>query len=225
MSSICQGVVLSITPYKESSAMVHLLSKEYGLLRFVLQGFYKPTSKMQSLGIPFSQVEYRTDYKENRLLKAYGGQLLESYADVRSDYDWLLMMSLVSELIVDHFDNDYKEELYRQMVDNLKGLDLKKILKLLVRIIAMAGLHPYLLGCVVCDDHRINAFSIEEGGYTCQLHSKSKDSYDYLVLLGQLFNEKEIGDSSPELYMQTLKSMVLYLEYHSNIKNNTIQLL
>lgn len=225
MSKMIAGIVLSITPYQEASAMSHVLTKDYGLLRFVLQGFYKPSSKMQSLGIPFSEVTYRTDYKENRLLKCYGGQLIHSYNDQRHNYDWLVWMSMLAELINHHYDISAHIEIYDLVLKNFKELDYHSILELMVALIAITGLSPYLQGCVVCDDHRINSFSLEKGGYTCQSHSDHKESYEYLVLLGQAFNDKKVSTNDETLLKEVIIMLVRYLEFHTNIKTHSIALL
>lgn len=224
MSHNLQGVILSITPYQESSAMVHLLSKDYGLLRFVLQGFYKPTSKMQNIGMPFSEVIYRTDYKENRLLKCYGGELLHSYTAHREQYDWLVWMSLLAELIIKNYDYIDDAALYEMVIDNLNALHFEKILRLMSAIIINLGIAPYLSGCVVCDDHRIHGFSISLGGFTCQEHTEVKGTYEMLVLLGQLFNQKEIQEDQ-ELQVAMIHQLIAYLEFHTNIKYHSNQLL
>lgn len=225
MNNYLRGIVLSITPYQESSAMVHFLSKDYGLLRFVLQGFYKPRSKMQSLGLPFSEVTYRTDYKENKLLKVYGGELHQAYTQQHQDYDWLLWMSLISELIIHNYTYYEDDDLYDAILMNMEAVNLKNILVLIAKIINGHGLRPYLEGCVVCNDHRINGFSIEQGGYTCIRHSALKDTYEYLVLLGQLFNRNDIDAKDDDLLKYTILQLVKYLQYHTNIKYNSIELL
>lgn len=225
MSHNLRGVVLSITPYQEHHAMTHFLSKDYGLLRFVLQGFYKPQSKMQAIGMPFAEVSYRTDYKPNRLLKAYGGELHHAYIEQREDYDWLVWMSLLSELIIHNYEYCEHDQLYTDLVDNLESLDYRKVINLVVSIIQGLGIRPYLEGCVVCDDHRIHGFSSELGGFTCQIHSSQKETYEYLVLLGQIFNDKEISTQDDLLISQTIINLVRYLEFHTNIKYHSLELL
>ena len=225
MNHKLSGVVLSITPYQESSAMTYLLTKEYGLLRFVLQGFYKPQSKMQALGQPFAQVIYRTNYRENRLLKCFGGDLIHSYNDQRQDYEWLVMMSLMAELIIHNYEHGHYEGMYEDIITNLDHYDPQTFIKMVGRIIEGLGLSPYLKACVVCDDHRINGFSSFLGGFTCQQHTETANTYEELVLLGQLFNHKPLDNQDRDLFQSMIIMLVHYLECHTNIKYHSIELL
>lgn len=225
MSHKLEGVVLSITPYQEASAMSYVLTKDYGLVRFVLQGFYKPTSKMQAIGMPFAQVIYRTNYQANRLLKCFGGEVIQAHTQQRQNYEWLVLMSLMAELIIHNYDYCPKEGLYEAVLSNLETLRIERLLKLVVIIIEGLGLHPYLSACVVCEDHRIHGFSLELGGFTCKQHTSIDDSYEYLVLLGQLFHHKTLITQDQELLQESLVQLVRYLEFHTNVRYNSIGLL
>ena len=99
------GVVLSNTPYREYDAMILVLGEKYGLLRFVLRGYYRPTAKQTSLGLEFSKVKLRFDYRENSLLSVKNGELVNAYPKHREEYDWLVQMSLYSEVLTSFIQN------------------------------------------------------------------------------------------------------------------------
>ena len=48
MSKIYQGIILKVVPYKESDAIVTLLTKEEGFISFKARGVFKINSKNAS---------------------------------------------------------------------------------------------------------------------------------------------------------------------------------
>lgn len=223
------GFVLSTTPYREFDCMVHFLGEKSGLIRLVVPGYYKPTSKQGSLGLEFSKVNYRFNFKENSLNRVRTGELLESHHQLRQNFKWLLQMSLICEIIIRTYDPSHHDIFYARM-DKIMGSDATQIQIILAitEIIRLQGVSPNVDACVRCGDTGINTFSIEYGGFLCAKHSPSthKDSKMVLVALKGLFDNQNV-----EAYLKSfdttplLERLVRYLEYHSDMTLNSWQLM
>ncbi|QIK70165.1 DNA repair protein RecO [Erysipelothrix sp. HDW6C] len=229
MNNSDEGFVISTTPYREHDCMVHFLGKEYGLIRFVLPGYYKPKSKQGSLGLEFSQVRYRFNFQENRLNRILNGELIEGYLHQRTDLEWLMMMSLASEITVRTYDPSAHFYFYDHIALLFSSNNLMKaMIEFIVGIIKHQGFTPDISGCVVCGSQHINTFSIERGGYLCTMHSPAyvKDSKELLLAMKGLFIGAEI-DAFLETIELTpvLERLVKYLEYHGDYRFNSWKLI
>ena len=224
MNNKSEGFVLSIHEYREHDGFVRFLSKDYGLLNFILPGYYRAKSKQGRLGIEFSNVEYHFNYRENSLNRIIGGQLLDGFFDLREDYDWLVDVSLTSEIITRMYQEENHDFYYRSFETMLRAENRSKLLpRLLLDISMLHGFSPYLQACIICGKPGINSFSIQEGGFLCSAHSHSKDEKDTLVLLYSLYKGKDV-DVSEETRLEVIGILVNYLSYHADIKINSWKL-
>lgn len=224
MNNKSEGYLLSIHEYREHDGFLRFLSKDYGLINLILPGYYKAKSKQSRLGIEFSKVEYQLNYRENSLNRVYGGQLLDGNFDRRVDFDWLINMSLVSELVLKLYDKRDHNFYYESFNTISKSNDPYKDLTLfLMTITEIEGFTPYLGGCIICDSKQINSFSIREGGFLCNNHSRTKDNKDVLMVLYTLHIKKEI-EVNEDIYLNVIKILINYLSYHAEIRINSWKL-
>lgn len=224
MNNKSKGFLLSIHEYREHDGFVRFLSKDYGLLNFVLPGYYRAKSKQGRLGIEFSHVEYHFNYRENSLNRIIGGQLIDGFFDLREDFDWLVDLSLASEVITRMYQKEYHQFYYKGFEMILRSENRAKLLaKLLIDISKLHGFSPYLEACIICDKPNINSFSIKEGGFLCQEHSRKKDDKETLVFLYGLYLGKDL-DVSEETANKVIGILVNYLAYHAEIRINSWKL-
>ncbi|WP_342621331.1 DNA repair protein RecO [Erysipelothrix sp. P66] len=223
------GFIVSIVPFREHDAMVHFLGYEYGLIRMVLPGYYRAKSKQGRLGLEFSKVQYRFNYQNQKLNRIIGGESINAYLQVRQDLDWLMYMSLVSELTVRCYDANTHASFYNWFENCIESTDLKVLcIKYLAFLIQLQGFTPDVEGCVVCGNTHVNAFSIEQGGYVCATHAyhQFKTTKSLMIALLGIFSDRDV-----DAYLETinqyelLKILVEYLEFHGDYKFNSWKLI
>lgn len=217
MSEQIEGFVLSITEYREHDAFIRFLSKEHGLINLVLPGYYKANSKQSRLGLEFSKVSYKLKYRENSLNRIHGGQLIEGFFHQREDFDWLLDASLLSELIIKLYIDEYKDDLYESYSYILSSEDrAKNISVFLFNLSKYHGIQAMLDSCVICGSTKINSFSINDAGFLCNVHSVKKDRVDLLELLVYLNRgiDLDFEDSS---YLSFIDLYIKYLSFYADV--------
>lgn len=225
-----QGFVLSNTPYREYDAMILFLAKEYGLLRFVLRGYYRPSAKQTSLGLEYTKVNLRFKYHENRLLRIQSGELMNAYSNVRNDYDWLLQMSLLTELLEKFYMKKDHEFWYQTVNDLYKEINLEKLIILMVNLIRILGIVPHVEGCVISASPKVSDFSIEKGGFVSKAYRKHKSQVDLEMMkyIRALFIHEKIDESALKDYENTDKLanlLIEYIEYYEGIRLNSWKLM
>lgn len=215
------GYVLGVVPYREHDAMVHFLGKESGLIRLVLPGYYKANSKQSRLGLEFSFVEYAFNPNKNKLNRIIGGELINAFMHVRFNSEWMIYVSIISEIILKNYDEHFHDWFYENLVKFVHPKSsLKDVITLLVEVILLSGHEPMLEGCVVCASTKINAFSIEQGGLVCNNHTGIKQSKPLLIGLISVF--KNITQSVSDAELIDISSILFaYYEYHTDLKINS----
>lgn len=215
---------MSIHEYREHDGFVRFLSQDYGLLNFILPGYYRAKSKQGRLGLEFSYLDYQFNYKEKSLNRILGGKLLDGFFDLREDYDWLVDLSLASEVLLKMYQEEHHQFYYQSFEKILRSKNRSHTLAgFLMGITKLHGFAPYLDACILCDKPNINSFSIVEGGFLCQEHSQRKDEKDLLVFLYSLYLNKELIVEE-ETANSAISVLVNYLSHHAEIRINSWKL-
>lgn len=219
-----EGFLLSIHEYREHDGFVYFLSKNHGLQKMVLPGYYRSQSKQLSLGLEFSKVAYLSKYEENKLNRITGGHLIEAYHAHRN-LNWLLNLTLASELVIKFYQKTLHDSFYdyfESIIENTT--QLAPLLQLLKLIFESEGLQPYVDSCVLCDSTAINTFSFSKGGFLCVKHSHRKDDANILLCIHRLFKDETLENVPHEVLEKTLQTLVKFLTYHSDTKINAATL-
>lgn len=218
-----EGFVLSNIEYREKDAMIRFLGKDTGLKTFVIRGYNSPSSKQVALGLEYSLVEYYYNEREG-LQSLIHGQLMNSYREYRKDFDWLIKLAFTSEIITKFGSDLASEVLFNFYSEITISTNYNVVMELLLYIINKLGIFPYLKGCVRCNESVIGSFSISEGGFLCPEHSLKKETYNYLVDIGLLFNKKweKLSTDRTQMYINILCD---YLEYHTDTKIHSRKLM
>ena len=214
------GFVLAVHEYREHDAFVLFLGEKQGLVRLVLPAFYKQNSKQMALGQEFSLVRYQSAFIPERLNRIYSGQLIKSYKEVRSDWDWLLNVSLYAELITKFHTDLHHQYFYQGFASFLESeRQVYDLIQIIWDILEFEGIQPYCEHCVYCESSKINAFSIKDGGFLCTTHTSQRGNVNELLQLRALSLGKlnEVAnDSWEDLLKLLMKYLIFHTDYHFN---------
>lgn len=217
------GYVLSVVAYREHDAMVHFFGSESGLIRLVLPGFYKQGSKQGALGLEFTKVNYRFNPRKGHLNRIIGGEKVDIYPKSRLNSQWLMMVSILCELIIKYYQEADAKDLFTILDSNLsEDSSVIEVLNIISYITKKNGFMPHVSSCVKCDSTGINAFSIEHGGFLCNNHTGIRESRDVLLLIKALYDGNDLkGHVETDDAQHALELLVDYLEYHGEVRLNS----
>lgn len=230
MNDVDVGFILTNTPYREYDAMVLFLGEKYGLIRFVLRGYFRPKAKQTSLGLEFTKVRIRFNYQENRLLSIQTGELLEVYSDKRENLDWLLRMSLASEMLTTFYDKTSHAFWNCHISKLYENLSLETLIVFTSQLIKELGIVPVVDRCVITQSTQVSDFSIEKGGFVSKEFRKneSKVNLEMLKIMRYIFGHDKIDGNrldGNENLIEILNILVSYLEYHFEVRFNSWKLI
>ena len=198
-----EGIILSETNYSESSKILNVLTKEYGLIGVISKGCRNMKSKLRGVSRKLLLGTIHIYYKPNGLSTLIGVDVINSYSKTLMDLEKISYASFILDLINQVLKQTDSEEIFDLLKDTLNKLEeglnpiaLTNILEL--KLLDYLGVSPSIDACAHCGSTKeIVTLSSDAGGYVC------KNCYN---------NEPLVSD-------KTIKMIRMY--YYVDIKNIT----
>lgn len=191
MNDRIEALVLKVDPYKESDGLLQVLSKEHGKLTVLAKGILKGSSKNASSVQPITHCNMVLDLKDPISL-LHSAAIIDFYRPVKEDITRLSVASLICEIAMQVSSSNQPDNyLYEITKDSLSACSqyppfLVGCLYVSL-ILKEMGISPMVDGCVVCDDTKVSAISVSEGGFVCLRCSKNVSSKSYDANFSRLF--------------------------------------
>ena len=171
---VVEGIILKETNYSESSKILNVLTKEYGLIGIMSKGSRNMKSKLRGVSRKLIYGSFHIYYKENGLSTLIGVDVINSFNEILKDLTKISYASYIIDLTLQVVkQNDDKEiyELLKQTLlkieDGLSPMILTEILEL--KLLNYLGVTPMIDGCSICGSTKdIITLSSLRGGYICR---------------------------------------------------------
>lgn len=169
-----EGIILSETNYSESSKILNVLTKEYGLLGVISKGCRNMKSKLRGVSRKLLYGTIHIYYKPNGLSTLIGVDVINSYSKTLMDLEKISYASFILDLINQVLKQTDSEEIFDLLKDTLNKLEeglnpiaLTNILEL--KLLDYLGVRPSIDACAHCgSDKDIVTLSSDAGGYVCR---------------------------------------------------------
>lgn len=220
MIETVEGFVISETNYKETSKIINVFTKEYGIIGIYARGAKSLKSKFRVATLPLSYSKFEIKYKQNSLSTLISADIIDDLTFIKTD---LLRVSYYN-YIIDLSSQCYRESNNFNIFDLLKGTVLKinagfdplilcNVLE--VKLLEIIGCKINLTICSNCQkEGLISTINVATSDSYCECCSKGKSKLDpkviKLLLLYQTINiEKlkkvEIDSDLVEIINQIIK--------------------
>lgn len=198
-----EGIILSETNYSESSKILNVLTKEYGLIGVMSKGCRNMKSKLRGVSRKLLYGTLHIYYKPNGLSTLIGIDVKNSYSKTIMDLEKISYASFILDLVNQVLKQTENEEIFDLLKDTLNKLEeglnpiaLTNILEL--KMLNYLGVSPMIDGCSHCGNTKdIVTLSSDAGGYVC----------------------KSCYNNEPLVSEKTIKMIRMY--YYVDIKNIT----
>jgi len=174
-----EGILLRSHPYSETSRVLRFLTPDHGLLSVMARGLRRRMSKGEGGVETFDQVTLVCSFRQERDLHTLRElQVTRSRRRLGRDLVRFSGASLLAELILTHTLQEASPDLHAGVAGALDALESAPVqavpgiaLTAGWRILAFAGFHPILDGCVRCGGEipaeGLIRFSAGQGGLLC----------------------------------------------------------
>jgi len=233
-------IILSKSNYKEKDCIYNALTQE-GVISFMAKGAQDPKSKFVWLNNPLTvaDVDFLADgrYKHKVIDSAV---LVSSPMLKATDYDYLVAISVLTELTKNVLADEEKSLLFEEVDSALNALrsgkeHLMVILVYLAKLIKLGGAELEVDHCVFCGSKQnIVAFSFEDGGFICKNCINEETVFDLkgpqLLLIRYIFKAKDYSLPEIDKYTSDDKKIILlklkeFVDEYMGVKLNSIDTL
>ena len=183
MQSKTKGIVLSETPYSETSKILNILTEEYGLIGVISKGSRNIKSKLRGVSNKMNYAEYTINYKENTLSTLIEGANINTNMKMAT-YSFYLM-DLVYQVLKENNNKDIFSLLENALLRINDGLSPELICSIVeLQLLKYLGVSLNLDSCTNCGSKdNFVTIDIHSGGLLC------KNCYHE----GYLFDDKALN--------------------------------
>ena len=169
-----EGIILSENNYSESSKILNVLTKDYGLISVISKGCRKIKSKLRSVSSVLTYGNFHLYYKEKGLSNLTEVDLIDSFKNIKENLDNISYASYLTELTLQVVKHHEDREIYNIFISSLKkineGLSPSIISSIVeVKYLEYLGVKPSIDACSICGNNKdIVTISSTKGGYICK---------------------------------------------------------
>ena len=93
-----EGIVISVTDYGETSKILNVLTKKYGIIGVISKGCKKLKSDLRSVSDRLTYGKFNIFYKENKLSNLISVDVMNNFKNIKLDIEKISYASFLLEL-------------------------------------------------------------------------------------------------------------------------------
>lgn len=168
-----EGIILNEKSYSETSKILNVLTKEYGLIGMMAKGAKRMSSPLRSGTGRLTYGNFYIIYKKDKLSTLTTVDTINYFKHIKADIDAISYASFLTELSLQVYRHNSNKMIYELLRDSLlkieEGYDPMVITNIIeLKYLDFLGVMPILDSCSVCGSKTgIETLSSSLGGYVC----------------------------------------------------------
>ena len=213
MLSEVEGYILSETSYGETSKIINVWTKEYGIIGIMCKGAKSLKSKNRVSTMRFSYARFNIYLKQGKLSTLISADVINPFKKIRSDITLIGYISYLTELTEQVIKQNNDSSLYDNFINAIlkieEGLDPLVITNILeIKYLEKLGVLFNLDECVLCGSkNNIVTIDSDKGGFIC-----------LNCLTNEVIVDKKVIKMLRMYYYINIKS-ITNIKVEDNIKN------
>lgn len=167
-----EGIVINSKDYKESSKILDIFTKDYGVIGVIAKGCKSIKSNLRSVTDKLIYATFTIYYKKDKLSILSEASVINNFSNIKKDIEKISYASFLIDLTNQVYRQNNDNRLYDLLIsslkkvnDNFNPLIITNIIEL--KYLEYLGVMPSLDGCVVCGSKNVVTLSSDRGGYLC----------------------------------------------------------
>lgn len=168
-----EGIVISDSPYRETSKLVKIITKEYGIISLLARGSRTLKSDLRCVTTKLTYATFHIKYKENGLSTLISADIKNNLKNIKTDISKISYVSFLLDLTEQVMKQSNDENIFDILIssilkieENYDELIITNILEL--KYLEFLGVMPIIDKCSVCGSKiGIATLSSSKGGYVC----------------------------------------------------------
>lgn len=168
-----EGIVLSVQDYGETSKILNVITKKYGIIGIIAKGCKNIKSNLRSCTDKLTYGYFNIYYKKDKLSTLSSVDVINNFKEIRKDIDKISYAAYLLELSGQVIKHSYKEGIYDLLINALikinEDYDPLVIMNIVeLKYLDYLGVMPVIDSCCKCGTtNSICTLSSYAGGYLC----------------------------------------------------------
>lgn len=168
-----EGIIVSVNDFKESSKILNIFTKEYGVIGVIAKGSKSIKSTLRSVTDRLTYGYFYMNYREDKLSVLSSVDVINPFKNIKKDIECISYASYILDLATQVYKQNNSSDIYKLLIDSLIKINelydpmvITNILEL--KYLDYLGVMPVLDRCSVCGSEKsIATLSSSRGGYIC----------------------------------------------------------
>ncbi|MBR2840521.1 MAG: DNA repair protein RecO [Bacilli bacterium] len=198
-----EGIVLSEMNYKETSKIINIITKKYGLIGVIAKGCRSLKSPLRSVTSKLTYGNFIVYYKEGKLSTLKEVSVINPFNNIKKDISRISYSAYILELSEGVIKQSKNTKIFDLLISSLlkidEGFDPLIIMNILeLKYLDFLGVMPVLDGCSMCGKKNgIVTLSSYRGGYVCdKCYTNEKIVSEKTIKLIRMFYYVDISKIS-----------------------------
>lgn len=168
-----EGIVIGETNYSESSKILRVFTKDYGIISIMSKGCRNLKSKLRGVSSKLVYASFQFNYKENGISTLISADVIDTLRNVLMDIEKISYASYLLDLTEQVFKHSYDNEIYDILITTIKKINEGYSYETLtciyeLKLLDYLGIRPNVDECSICGNTKnIITISTRDGGYVC----------------------------------------------------------
>lgn len=169
-----EGIVVGETNYSESSKILKILTKDYGLISVISKGCRNLKSKLRGVSSKLIYADFHISYKDKGISTLIGADVKNTLRTIFQSIDKISYVSYLLDLTTQVYKHSENTEIYSLLISIINkindGYD-EEILTYIyeLKLLDYLGIKPNIDECSICGNKKnIVTISSKNGGFICQ---------------------------------------------------------
>jgi len=168
-----EGIIINTKNYGDTSKIIDILTKEYGIIGVMAKGCKSLKSNLRSVTDKLTYASFTIYYKKDKLSILSEASIINNFSNIKKDIEKISYASFLIDLTNQVYKQSESEELYDLLIsslikinDSFNPLVITNIIEL--KYLQYLGVMPNLEGCSICGAKNVITLSSDKGGYLCK---------------------------------------------------------
>lgn len=169
-----EGLIIKETTYGETSKIINIYTREYGVIGVMCKGAKSIKSKLRASTMKLNYAKFNIYYKENKLSLLSSVDIINPLKNIKSDIILISYATYLIDLLTQVLKQNTDESLYDEFISAILKIEDRMDASIITNILEVKyldylGVGLNLTSCSVCGTKKdILTLSTEKGGLICK---------------------------------------------------------
>ncbi len=168
-----EGIILTSQDYGDTSKIINVITKEYGIIGIIAKGCKNIKSSLRSVTDRLTYGNFNIFYKKDKLSILSSVDVIDNFKNIKKDISKISYATYLLELTGQVIKHSSKLDVYDLLINGLikinEGYDPLVIMNIIeLKYLDYLGVMPIIDSCSKCGSiYAIKTLSSDAGGYIC----------------------------------------------------------